>query len=115
MTNTSAIRLGRTGTQSTSADIVVTKFAVFYSGTTRITRGQVTAGFTLADCQALAGASGAALEDPRFSAVPARTATPGTNTIQTHIDACNAGGGGTVILNGAFTQSVDLILKSRVG
>ncbi len=39
VTNTSAIRLGRTGDQSTSADIVVTKFAVFYSGVARVTRG----------------------------------------------------------------------------
>ena len=69
VTNTSAIRLGRTGDQSTSADIVVTKFAVFYSGVARVTRGQQTAGFTLADAQSLAGASGSALVDPRFSAV----------------------------------------------
>ena len=79
-TNTSAIRLGRTGDQATSADIVVTKFAVFHSGTTRTARGQITAGFTLAACQALAGASGAVLPDPRYNGTTQSPAA-GTNKI----------------------------------
>ena len=111
VTNTSAIRLGRTGDQSTSADIVVTKFAVFYSGVARVTRGQQTAGFTLADAQSLAGASGSALADPRFSAV-SRSPAAGANTIQAAIDACTPNG--TVFLSGSYTQTTNLLLKSGV-
>ena len=86
VTNTSAIRLGRTGDQGTSADIVVTKFAVFYGGVARTTKNQQTAGLTLADAQALAGASGSALADPRFSVI-SRSPLAGANTIQAAIDA----------------------------
>lgn len=114
VTNTSNIVLGRTLDQSTSADITVSKFAVFYSGATRITRGQVTTGFTLADCQALAGASGSVLADPAFPAAGNQTPTAGTNTIQAAINAANAAGGGTVFLSGTYTQSVDLNLLSNV-
>ena len=92
---------------------MVTKFAVFYGGVARTTRGQVTAGFTLAACQALAGASGSALADPRFTAV-SRSPLAGTNTIQAAIDACNSGGGGTVTLSGSYIQTANLVLKSRV-
>ena len=111
VTNTSAIRLGRTGDQSTSADIVVTKFAMFYSGVARTTRGQQTAGFTLADAQALAGASGPVLPDPKFSAV-SRSPAAGANTIQAAIDAATPNG--TVTLSGNYTQSVNLVLKRGV-
>jgi hypothetical protein len=111
VTNTSAIRLGRTGDQSTSADIVVTKFAVFYGGVARTTKGQQTLGLTLADAQALAGASGPALPDPRFSAV-SHSPAAGANTIQAAINAATPNG--TVILSGNYTQSVDLVLKKGV-
>ena len=111
VTNTSAIRLGRTGEQSTSADIVVTKFAVFYGGVARTTKGQQTSGLTIGDAQALAGASGSALADPRFSSV-SRSPTAGTNRIQAAIDACTPNG--TVTLSGSYTQSVDLVLKRGV-
>jgi hypothetical protein len=112
-TNTSAIRLGRSGEQTLSADIVVTKFAVFHSGMTRVARGQLTPGFTLAACQALAGASGAVLPDPKFGTLT-QTAPAGLNQIQAAINAMNSAGGGTVILNGSYSQSVSLILRSRV-
>jgi hypothetical protein len=112
--NQSAIRLGRTGDQSTSADIVVTKFAVFHSGTTRIAQTQITPGFTLAACQALAGASGAVLEDPRYgtSASPDATPAPGTNTLSTAMAAASPGQ--CIRINGSYTQSVNLVLKSGV-
>ena len=111
VTNTSAIRLGRTGDQSTSADIVVTKFAVFYGGVARTTKDQQALGLTLADAQALAGASGPVLPDPRFSAV-SQSPVAGANTIQAAIDAATPNG--TVILSGSYTQSVDLVLKKGV-
>ena len=111
VTNRSAIRLGRTGDQSTSADIVVTKFAVFYGGVVRTTRGQQTAGLTLADAQALAGAGGDALPDPRFSAV-SRSPAAGADTIQAAIDAATPNG--TVILSGTYKQTKDLVLKTGV-
>ena len=111
VTNTSAIRLGRTGDQSTSADIVVTKFAVFYGGVARTTKDQQTAGLTLADAQALAGASGSALADPRFAAV-SRSPVAGANTIQAAIDAATPNG--TVFLSGSYTQTANLVLKSGV-
>ena len=111
VTNTSAIRLGRTGDQSTSADIVVTQFAVFYGGVARTTKDQQTLGLTLADAQALAGASGPVLPDPRFSAV-SQSPVAGANTIQAAINAATPNG--TVILSGSYTQSVDLVLKKGV-
>jgi hypothetical protein len=111
VTNASAIRLGRTGEQSTSADIVVTKFAVFYGGAARTTKGQQTLGLTLADAQALAGAAGPVLPDPRFSAV-SQSPAAGANTIQAAINAATPSG--TVTLSGNYTQSVDLVLKKGV-
>jgi hypothetical protein len=111
VTNASAIRLGRTGEQSTSADIVVTKFAVFYGGAARTTKGQQTLGLTLADAQALAGAAGPVLPDPGFSAV-SQSPAAGANTIQAAINAATPSG--TVTLSGNYTQSVDLVLKKGV-
>ena len=93
----------------------MTKFAVFYAGTTRVAKNQITAGFTLAACQALAGASGAALVDPRFTvlASPQSPQRARTRSKPPSIRAPRANGG-TVVLSGKYTQSANLMLSSRV-
>ena len=117
VTNTSSIRLGRSGDQSTSADIVITKFALFYEGTVRTTIGQKTKGLTLEDAQALAGAKATKsgkiehLPDPLYSNTGASPAA-GTNVIQDAIDNCTPNG--TVTLVGDYTQSEDLVMKRGV-
>lgn len=111
VTNASSIRLGRTGDQTSSADIVVTKFAVFYAGITRTNFGQKTLGLDLADVQDLAGSSGEPWPEPRFSKISLSPA-PGTDVIQAAINACTPNG--TVNLSGAYRQASDLVLKKGV-
>jgi hypothetical protein len=84
---------------------------MFYGGVARTTKGQQTAGLSLADAQALAGARGPALPDPRFSG-RSETPTAGANSIQAAINAVTPNG--TVILSGSYTQSVDLVLRQGV-
>ena len=89
---------------------MVTKFAVFYSGVARVTRGQQTAGFTLAELSR-SRAQAAAPRRPRFSAV-SRSPAAGANTIQAAINASTPNG--TVFLSGSYTQTTNLVLKNGV-
>ena len=114
-TNEHDIRVGCGFDQTTSADIVVTKFAVFYSGATRIQRPQVTQGFTLAAHEAIAGALGSPLVPHEFPTAGNQNAAPGTNTLLAPITAASDARGGTVTLAaGTYTQTVNLVLPSRV-
>ena len=97
--NNSPIRIGKSASGARS-DLVVAQFAVFVTGT-------YANRLELADAQALAQGSGAALGHPLFDRSTQNVAVGGN--IQAAIDARATAGGGTVVLAaGMHTRSTNL-------
>ena len=103
--NNSPVRIGKSATGARS-NIVVSQFAVFVTGI-------YSKRLKLADAQALAEGSGAALGHPLFDR-STQNVSVGSN-IQTAINARAAAGGGTVVLAaGTHSRSTDLVMKTGV-
>lgn len=103
--NAGAIRIGKSSTGA-RANIVVSKFAVFVTGTFANRLG-------LTDAQAISGGSGTALGHPLFDNSTQNVST--AQNIQTAIDARAAAGGGTVVLAaGTHTRATNLLMASNV-
>lgn len=108
--NTSAVRIGKIGAAGARGDITVRHFALFY-------RATKASQMTLADAQAIAGASGAALPHPIWGASLSNVANGASAaTVQSAIDARSTAGGGTVRLaaTGAYTWSSAVTVKGNV-